>query len=181
MDASGETDLNALPRSQGFESDVTAETTSSWSFSMPDEGEAFPEQLAEALWSWLECGGVSMLCSEFARPRSKDQLRIFINCACQASLQTEEGRPVRFHVLFDRAPAKFVARFEDPPDYNAATLVDLAPRSALGFDGHRSLLEIPQTIRSRSLASTIPAYRCTRMAHCRAGMISSFMCRWFEA
>ena len=89
MDAGGETDLNALPPSQGFESDVMAETTSTWFFSTPDEGAAFPEQLVEALWSWLESGGASMLCSEFARPRSKEQLRI----ACATGRRALENSP----------------------------------------------------------------------------------------
>jgi hypothetical protein len=110
-----------------------AETTPTWSFSMPDEGAAFPEHLVEAVWSWLRWGGSSMLCSDFARPRSKDQLRILITCAYQASLRTEEGRPVRFHVLFDIAPEKFVAKFEAPLDYDAGSLVDLAPTIGIGF------------------------------------------------
>ncbi len=73
-----------------------AETTPTWSFCMPDEGAAFPEDLVEAVWSWLRWGGSSTVCSEFARPRSKEQLRILVNSAYQASLRSEERRQVRF-------------------------------------------------------------------------------------
>ena len=33
------------------------ETVPNWSFSVPDEGTAFPEHLIEAVWSWLQWGG----------------------------------------------------------------------------------------------------------------------------
>ena len=110
-----------------------AETIPTWSFTVPDEGAAFPEHLVEAVWSWLRWGGSSTLCSESARPRSKEQLRMLITCAYQASLRTEEGRPVRFHVLFDVAPEKLVAKFEPPLDYGPGSLVDLAPTIGIGF------------------------------------------------
>ena len=108
-----------------------AVTTPNWSFCMPPEGTAFSEDLVEAVWSWLQWGGSSTLCSEFARPRTKEQLRILVNSAYQASLRSEEGRQVRFHVLFDVAPEKLVATFESPLDYEAGTLV------ALRHDRHR--------------------------------------------
>jgi hypothetical protein len=104
-----------------------------WSFSMPDEGTAFPEHLVEAVWSWLQWGGSATTCSEFARPRSKEQLRMLITCAFQASLRTDEGRPVRFHLLFDLAPEKLVAKFETPLDYSAGNLIELAPTIGIGF------------------------------------------------
>jgi hypothetical protein len=110
-----------------------AETTSTWSFSVPHEGAAFPEHLVEAVWSWFRWGGSSLLCSNFARPRSKEQLRMLVTCAYQASLRNEEGRPVRFHLLFDVAPEKFVAKFEAPLAYDAGSLVDLAPTIGIGF------------------------------------------------
>lgn len=107
--------------------------TPSWSFSMPDEGAAFPEHLVEAVWSWLRWEGSTTLSSDFARPRSREQLTTLIAYAYQASLRTEEGRPVRFHVLFDAAPEKFVAKFETPLRYDAGSLVDLAPTIGIGF------------------------------------------------
>jgi Probable sensor domain DACNV len=37
---------------------------------------------------------------------------MLITCAYQASLRTEEGRPVRFHVLFGVVPEKLAAKLE---------------------------------------------------------------------
>jgi hypothetical protein len=110
-----------------------ADTVSAWSFPVPDEGNAFPEHLVEAVWSWLQWGGSATACDEFARPRSKHQLRLLVTCAYQASLRTDEGRPVRFHVLFDLAPEKLVAKFETPLDYGAGNLIGLAPTIGIGF------------------------------------------------
>ncbi len=68
-----------------------------WSFSGPDDGTAFPEHLVELVWSWWQTpiGRVGF------KPRSKESLGILVNEAFAASLQSEEGRPVRLQLLFD--------------------------------------------------------------------------------
>jgi hypothetical protein len=81
------------------------EDTQNRSDSVPKDGDAFPEHLIELIWSWFEYDGThSAPRWEATRPSSRNQLASLVNAAFQASLQTEEGRPVRLHVLFDPIP-----------------------------------------------------------------------------
>ena len=102
-------------------------TTPTWSFSVPDEGAAFPEHLIEAVRSWLQWGGSATTCSEFARPRSKDQLRILITCAFHASLRTHHVRRNRDMEISVLEDAHFIER-------DVVRITDLAP-SLAAVDG----------------------------------------------
>jgi len=110
-----------------------------WSFSCPDDGTAFPEHLVDLVWSWwqTEPGPGPR------RPRSKEALRAFIYAAFAASFQSEEGRPVRFQLLFDPHEREVTATFDDPLPYSAANLVKLAPTIDIGF---RSIVVAPEQL-----------------------------------
>ncbi len=108
-----------------------------WSFSGPDDGTAFPEHLVELVWSWWQTpnGRVG------TKPRSKEALGILVNAAFAASLQSEEGRPVRLQLLFDPHEREVTAIYDDPLPYSASNLVKLAPTIDIGF---RSIVVAPE-------------------------------------
>ena len=114
-----------------------SEDESIWSFSSPDDGTAFPEHLVELVWSWWQTpmGRVGI------KPRSKEALGILVNAAFAASLQSEEGRPVRLQLLFDPHEREVTAIFDDPLPYSASNLVKLAPTIDIGF---RSIVVAPE-------------------------------------
>jgi len=60
-------------------------------------------------------------------------LRKLVNETFAASLQTEEGRPVRLQLVFDPRPAQVTTTFDDPLPYTASNLVKLAPSIDIGF------------------------------------------------
>ena len=67
------------------------ENETTWSYSLPDKGKAFPEHLADVVWRWC----ASQLGRHEPKPRSKESLAKIIYEAFGASLQVEEGRPVQ--------------------------------------------------------------------------------------
>lgn len=100
-----------------------------WSFSCPDDGNAFPEHLVELVWSWWQTplGRVGI------KPRSKEALGMLVNAAFAASLQAEEGRPVRLQLLFNPHDREVTTIFDGPLPYSASNLVKLAPTIDIGF------------------------------------------------
>lgn len=102
-----------------------------WSFSVPEDGTAFPNHLVDLVWSWGE--------SKFGRftdkPHSKATLETLVNEAFAASLQSEEGRPVRLQLFFNLNPheRQVTVTFDDPLPYSANNLVKLAPTIDIGF------------------------------------------------
>jgi hypothetical protein len=98
-----------------------------WDFQGKDE-DALPLDLVDELWHYLESLPGKL---EKVRP-SKEQLGMIINPAYQASLQTEEGRSVRFRVAFNFSADQVTVRFKEVQDYTASHLVKLAPTVGLG-------------------------------------------------
>jgi hypothetical protein len=85
------------------------------------------------VWNWFEWdAGTNTPPWEPVRPQLKEQLTSLVSAAFQASLQTEEGRPIRFHVLFDQAPRQVTVTFERPLNYDAGQLLRLAPVVGIG-------------------------------------------------
>ena len=103
----------------------------------PEDESKFPPDLVDSVWSHVTR-------DEIERPvaSSIEQLRSLIYPAFQASLQTEEGRPVRFRLLFDLSPHEDTVRFEQFLHYEAGNLVKLAPTIGLDF---RYLVVAPKT------------------------------------
>lgn len=101
-----------------------------WSYPVPDQGSARPEHLTDRVWDWFTT-------YEFGRsarrPESKESLAKLVNEAFAASLQEEEGRPVRLQLLVAHHENQMTARFEHPIDYSASALVKLAPTIGVGF------------------------------------------------
>jgi Probable sensor domain DACNV len=98
-----------------------------WSYSLPDDGKVFPENLIGAVWSYVKWFRLDP-----SRPSSEEQLANLIYPAFQASLSSEEGRAVRLQVVFDIAPTRFTVRFTEPLPYTAGQLVKLAPTIGIG-------------------------------------------------
>jgi hypothetical protein len=92
-----------------------------WSYTIPDDGKVFPEHLIGAVWSYVKWFRLD------PHPHSEEQLANLVYPAFQASLCSEEGRPVRLRVVFDIAPKRFTVRFAEPLPYTAGQLVKLAP------------------------------------------------------
>lgn len=98
-----------------------------WWYALPPDGQVFPEHLIGAVWSYLQWSGADHL-----KPRSETQLGNLIYPAYQASLCSEEGRPVRLRVAFNPKPKRFTVRFAEPIPCTAGQLVKLAPTIGLG-------------------------------------------------
>ncbi len=107
-----------------------SEQSPSWSYSGPDDGSAFPEHLVDMVWSYVT-DGFGRLSS--GRPHSKAVLRKLVNEIFAASLQTEEGRPVRLQLVLDHRQTQVTTTFDDPLPYTASNLVKLAPSIDIGF------------------------------------------------
>jgi hypothetical protein len=99
-----------------------ANSEDSWHFQGKDEG-ALPLDLIDKLWEYFQSRQGKL---EHIRP-SKGQLGMIISPAYQASLQAEEGRSVRFRVVFNFSADQATVRFKDLRDYTASHLVKLAP------------------------------------------------------
>src|SRR5437870_2261107 len=82
-----------------------------WSYPLPEDGNALPDDLAKIAWSFITnypfFGG-------YVKSRSKRQLQTLIKYAYQASLRVEEGRPVRFQLLFNLDPQQITTSFKEP-------------------------------------------------------------------
>ena len=99
-----------------------------WSYPRPEDGSAFPEDLVNVVWNSMTH---EPLFSN--RPHSSEVLEELINPAYMASLQAEEGRPVRFRLLFDPKLIQITTTFDEPLKYTASHLVKLAPTIDIGF------------------------------------------------
>lgn len=108
-----------------------------WTYTLPNDGKAFPNDLVEILWSYVTWDTME---SQVAY--SIEQLRALIFPAFAASLHSEEGRPVRFRMLFDFMPHKETLRFKEPQSYTVNNLIKLAPTIGLDF---RYLIVAPET------------------------------------
>ena len=97
-----------------------------WSFTCPDDGTASPRDLVDLVWSWWES-------NLKLKPHSKKVLGMLVNEAFAASLQSEEGRPVRFQLLFGPHARQITVTFDDPLPYSANNLIKLAPTIDIGF------------------------------------------------
>jgi len=103
-----------------------------WSFSGPDDGEASSGNLIDIVWSLINHKSTRMIGR--GRPHSKEVLHKLVNEAFAASLQSEEGRPVLFQVVYDDPKlSQVTSTFSDPLDYTANRLVKLAPTINVGF------------------------------------------------
>jgi hypothetical protein len=102
-----------------------------WSPRLPAEGAAFPDDLVDLLWDYFEWDRCHAG-AEWARPRSRQQLRTLVHHAYQAGMREDERRPVRFQVLFDLAPSQVTLPFSRPQGYGVADLVKLAPTIGIG-------------------------------------------------
>lgn len=101
-----------------------------WCYSSPDDGSAFPEHLVDMVWSYVTHAPFHAGC---IKPHSKEVLGKLVNKAFAASLQSEEGRPVRLQLVFDVKPRQVTTTFDDPLDYTDNNLVKLAPTIDIGF------------------------------------------------
>lgn len=108
-----------------------------WSYKAADDGEAYPKDLIGAVWSFLQWSKPVV----FRKPRSEGQLANLIQPAYQASLCSEEGRQVRFRVVFAPQRKRFTVQFADPLPYTASQLVKLSPTIGLGS---RWLIALPE-------------------------------------
>jgi len=105
-------------------------------FTLPNDGEAVAEDLVSLVWWWTDPRSHSAE----GRPRSREQLHGLLLAAFQASLQYEEGRPVRFRLVFHPSPKQLTIPFSSPIEYSPSQLRQLAPTIGLGF---RSLVVAP--------------------------------------
>lgn len=99
-----------------------------WSYPAPAEGSATPGHLADLASSWMAYSG-----QELGRLVHQPLLRRLVEVAFQASLQSDEGRPVRLQVHFTLHQARPTIGFEQPLPFDYQTLVKLAPTSDIGF------------------------------------------------
>ena len=93
-----------------------------WSYTTPDDGEAFPIDLVDLVWNWETTAGLSI-----GPSTSKEQLKKLVHEAFAASLQSEEGRPVRLQLLINRKTRQLTLPFDESLTYSASNLVKLAP------------------------------------------------------
>lgn len=122
-----------------------SESETVWSFTTPEDGNAFPEDFVRMIWSYGQTahGRISR------RPSSEEVLGTLVNTAFSASLQTEEGRPVRFQLLFHPHEREITTAFEEPLAYSSHNLVKLAPTVDIGF---RYIVVAPEQPGSDTLA-----------------------------
>ena len=102
-----------------------------WSYSLPNEGEAFAPDFVEFVWSWLTTDTFGP--SAHSRPHTKEIFAKLVIEAFTASLQSEEGRPVHLQLLFGHMPRQVTVTFDNPLPYTASNLVKLAPTIGIGF------------------------------------------------
>jgi hypothetical protein len=99
-----------------------------WSSTLPEDGKVFPDHLINVVWNYLKWSQV-----DTCMPWSEEQLSNLIYPAFQASLASEEGRPVRLGVAFyPIKPEQFTVQFIEPLPYIMGELVKLSPSIGLG-------------------------------------------------
>ncbi|HPD29401.1 MAG TPA: hypothetical protein PLL20_05360 [Phycisphaerae bacterium] len=113
-----------------------------FTYQFPPDGSAYPEHLVDVLWEWAEYNAAQEMPAEVFRPRSKAQLAALVNPAFQASLRTEERRPVRFRAFLSDLPRELTVRFVTPLLYNMTELVKIAPTVD---SAHRAIVVVPRT------------------------------------
>ncbi len=92
---------------------------------VPPPGRARPEDLAFLGWKWLELNKPSLEANPIKTPQSEDELRELISVAFAASLEQEEGRPIRFRVMYGEVLG-YPFAFTRQLDWNRTNLVKLA-------------------------------------------------------
>lgn len=109
---------------------------------LPPEGEAFPEHLIDYIWKQLHAsdGTWELAWADGQQSLTKPLLKTLVDNTFQASLHTEEGRAVRFRLLYARDDKQATIRFTPPLSFSARELVKLAPTVGLGF---RSIVVCP--------------------------------------
>jgi hypothetical protein len=118
-------------------------------YQFPPDGSAYPEHLVDVLWHWAEYNAAQEMSADVFHPRSKAQLAALVNPAFQASLRTEERRPVRFRAFLSDSPRQLSVRFDAPLAYNTTELVKIAPTVD---SAHRAIVVVPRSADSDQLA-----------------------------
>lgn len=119
-----------------------------FTYVVPPDGSAYPEQLVDLLWSWLEWNAAREEPIDVFRPRSRSQLAALVNPAFQASLQSDERRQVRFRAFLSDVPAQLTVRLNPPLNFSATELVKIAPTVD---SAHRGLVVVPRPVDSDHL------------------------------
>lgn len=114
----------------------------SFQYDFPPDGSAQPEHLVDLLWHWVDYNGLQTLPAGVFRPSSRAQLAALVNPAFQASLRTEERRPVRFRAFLSERPTQLTVRFDSPLAYNTTELVKIAPTVD---SAHRAIVVVPRS------------------------------------
>jgi hypothetical protein len=125
-----------------------AGASNSFQYNFPPDGLAHPEHLVDLLWNWVDYNELQAMPVDIFRPRSRAQLAALVNPAFQASLRTEEHRPVRFRAFLSGAPTQLTVRFDTPLAYNTTELVKIAPTVD---SAHRAIVVVPRSPDSDSL------------------------------
>jgi hypothetical protein len=87
-----------------------SEKAREWTYNnTPKDGSAFPADLVEILWSYVSWDDMKTQVG-----CSKERLQSLIFPAFQASLQSEENRPVRLRIRFQVIPDKDTLLFSQP-------------------------------------------------------------------
>ncbi len=120
----------------------------SFQYSFPPDGSAHPDHLVDLLWNWVDYNALQEMPVDIFRPRSRAQLAALVNPAFQASLRTEEHRPVRFRAFLSDSPTQLTVRFETPLDYSTTELVKIAPTVD---SAHRAIVVVPRSADSDEL------------------------------
>jgi hypothetical protein len=97
-----------------------------WSYVAPADGRAGPDDFARLIWSYSEEAG--FLPNPF---RSQTEVATLVYAAYEASLQSEEGRQLRFRMVFGKEPILPSVGFTAPIPCTAKQLVKLAPTIGL--------------------------------------------------
>ncbi len=92
--------------------------------SFPASGQATFVHFATGVWQWLSKQEAFGNC---IHPRSPEQMTRLIAYAYHASLQVEEGRAVRFRLVFSPPQEQITLRFGKSLDYDVSSLVKIAP------------------------------------------------------
>lgn len=119
-----------------------APESADFEYTFPPDGSAYPEHLVDLLWQWVEHNAVREMPAGVFRPRSREQIAALINPAFQASLRSEEHRPVRFRMFLSDAPTELTVRFESPLAYTPFELVKISPTVD---SAHRAIVVVPRS------------------------------------
>lgn len=136
-----------------------------WSFSAPPDGQVFPEDFVQLVWSYLQWSSFDKL---KRRPNLPSQLRELVLRAFQASLASEEGRPVTFQTVFHPRIERLTIEFEDPLHYKASELIRIAP--TIGLEGRYLVVAPHERMRALQIEGIVdPDILPDRRAHQRFG------------